>query len=434
MEIFVRSPSVPTNFMMSRRPASALAALLLASLVDAIASTPDFQAVNAAFGAELFSDDNLWDDDAEALAKRLGWPRESLTSTDSSFRKYQPDDARILGCRPHSTVLLAELGTPSSLSLVFANKGDSVVYTKRNSDRATLRLKDGQVRDLQRSIRNDAKSLAEGLTTLFGDPVPDRFGQGRQTREMVKRWDWNGHAFLLASPRDEYVALRILPIESANAGGRSRIPDSEIRRRVADRIERRPNGDVILRDMPMVNQGPKGYCVPATWERAMRYMGVPADMYVLAMAGQTSEGGGTSVSAIAAGARDSIVASGRSIENASIKPDPIGISRYIDRGLPIMWAMFSTDEFNNAANSRKSARAEMADPAAWKQQLLEARRAARRFRPDRNSGHVCMIIGYNKQTGEIAVSDSWGPAYAERWVTPEEASAVSQGSFQVINF
>ena len=59
--------------------------------------------------------------------------------------------------------------------------------------------------------------------------------------------------------------------------------------------------------------------------------------------------------------------------------------------------------------------------------------AARRFRVDRASGHVCMIIGHNKQTGEIAVSDSWGPEYAERWVTPEEARAVSQGTFQVIN-
>jgi hypothetical protein len=403
-------------------------------MAGAQASTPGFQSVNQAFGTELFTDDNLWDDKAEDVAKRLGWPRESRTSTDSSFRKYPPAEARILGCRPHSKALLAEDGKPSSLSLVFANKGDSVVHTTRNSDRDTMRLKKEQVRELQRSLREDGKKLADSLSTLFGDPAPDSFGQGRQTREFVKRWDWNGHAFLLATPRDEYVALRVMPSESADAGGRSRIPDGEIRRRIATRVERRPNGDVILKDMPMVNQGPKGYCVPATWERAMRYMGVPADMYVLAMAGQTGEGGGTSTAAIAAGARQAIVFAGRTMETASLRLDPVGIARYIDRGLPIMWAMFSTDEFNTAANSRKKPRAEMSDPAAWKQQLAGARRAARRFRIDRASGHVCMIIGYNKQTGEIAVSDSWGPEFAERWVTQEEASAVSQGSFQVINF
>jgi len=420
--------------MMSRRPAPAVSALLLALLAAARASDPGFEAVNRAFGAELFADCHLWDDDSEAVAKRLGWPRESLTSTDSSFRKYQPVDARILGCRPHSTVLLAEQGAPSGLSLVFANKGDSVLHGTRISDRGARRLRDEQVRNLQRSIREDGKNLAEVLTTLFGEPVADRFGQGRQTRENVKRWDWNGHAFLLAAPREEYVALRIMPGESADAGGKSRIPDSEIRKRIAARVESRPNGDVVLKDMPMVNQGPKGYCVPATWERAMRYMGVPADMYVLAMAGQTGEGGGTSVAAIAAGARESIVSSGRSLEKIPLKLDPRGVSKYIDRGVPIMWAMFSTAEFNNAANSRKKSRAQMSDPADWKSQLAEARKAARKFRIDRASGHVCMIIGYNKQTGEIAVSDSWGPEFAERWVTHEEASAVSQGSFQVINF
>jgi hypothetical protein len=36
----------------------------------------------------------------------------------------------------------------------------------------------------------------------------------------------------------------------------------------------------------MVDQGPKGYCVPATFERAMRTMGIDADMYLLAMVGQ----------------------------------------------------------------------------------------------------------------------------------------------------
>jgi hypothetical protein len=39
-----------------------------------------------------------------------------------------------------------------------------------------------------------------------------------------------------------------------------------------------------------------------------------------------------------------------------------------------------------------------------------------------------MIIGYNRETGEIAISDSWGPEFAERWLTLEEAEAISQGS------
>jgi hypothetical protein len=435
MEIFPKSPSVPATFMSQRRSFPFFIALLILGTLHAQDSTPSAADVNSALGVKLFDDDNLWDDDANATAQRLDWPLESETSTDSSFRKYPGSEERILDCRPYSTVLLAEQGSPSSLSLVFANKGDAVVYSTSESDRATIRTKNKQVRDLPKLIREDKNQIQSALTELFGEPVVDRYGQGRETRENVKRWDWNGHAFLLASPRDEYVALRIMPTASADAGGKSRILDSKIRARVSARVENRPNGDVILKDMPMVNQGPKGYCVPATWERVMRYMGIPADMYVLAMAGETKEGGGTNLTDIAEGARESVIRSGRKIEQVKIKPDPINISKYIDRGLPLIWAMFSTNEFNEAANSRKKMRLETSiDSKDWKKTLSEARKSARKFKKYTDTAHVCMIVGYNKETGEIAVSDSWGPEFAERWVTPEEAEAVSQDDFQVISF
>ena len=435
MEFFPKSPSVPATFMSQRRSFPFFIALLILGTLHAQDSTPSAADVNSALGVKLFDDDNLWDDDANATAQRLDWPLESETSTDSSFRKYPGSEERILDCRPYSTVLLAEQGSPSSLSLVFANKGDAVVYSTSESDRATIRTKNKQVRDLPKLIREDKNKIQSALTELFGEPVVDRYGQGRETRENVKRWDWNGHAFLLASPRDEYVALRIMPTASADAGGKSRILDSKIRARVSARVENRPNGDVILKDMPMVNQGPKGYCVPATWERVMRYMGIPADMYVLAMAGETKEGGGTNLTDIAEGARESVIRSGRKIERVKIKPDPINISKYIDRGLPLIWAMFSTNEFNEAANSRKKMRLETSiDSKDWKKTLSEARKSARKFKKYTDTAHVCMIVGYNKETGEIAVSDSWGPEFAERWVTPEEAEAVSQDDFQVISF
>ncbi len=413
--------------------AAGLAALGFAATL-ACASVPSAVDVNTALGLELFSDQPLWEESAAAVADRLGWPAESSTSNDASFRKYPGEQDRILGARPHSTVLHAEDGKPSSLSLVFANKGDAVVYTTPDSNRDAMRLKNEQVREIKRAIQEDKRLLGETLEKLFGEPKADRFGQGRETRENVKRWDWDGHAFLLAAPRDEYVALRIMPVESADVGGKSRVPDSEIRKRVSARVERRPNGDVILKDMPMVNQGPKGYCVPATWERVMRYMGVPADMYVLAMAGGTGMGGGTSVDAIAAGARESIVRSGRKIENATARTEPLGVSKYIDRGLPLMWAMFSTDEFNTAANARIAERRAMSSPEDWNKSLQAARKAAKKWIRERASAHVCLITGYNKSTGEIAISDSWGDAFAERWITAEEAEAVSQGSFQLITF
>ena len=411
-----------------------LAGFLLFAFVKFAAGATTPSEVNAAFGVEIFTDENLWDDDVSALAERLEWPLESQTSTDSSFRKYPDSSARLIGCRSYSNALYGEMGRVSGISFLFANKGDAVDTLKEDANARDVREVKEQIRDYKKGIQDDKKNLTLALTKLFGEPVPDRFGQGRQTTELVKRWDWGGHAFLLAAPRDEYVAIRIMPVESAKAGGRTRTSDADMKSRVESRVEKRPNGDVILKDIPMVNQGPKGYCVPATWERVMRYMGVPADMYVLAMAGESGAGGGTSLEAIREGARQSIINSGRRVVQEQVKFDALSMARYIDKGLPIIWGMFSTEEFNAAANSRQAARAGEPDPAAWKKELAEARKSARKFHADKSKAHVCLIIGYNKQTGEVALSDSWGPAFAERWVTFEEAKAVSQDAFYVIQF
>jgi hypothetical protein len=250
----------------------------------------------------------------------------------------------------------------------------------------------------------------------------------------VQRWDWRGHAFLLSAPRSEYVTLRILPSAEADSGGKSRLADNVIRERAAAGVERRPNGDVILSALPMVNQGPKGYCVPATWERAMRWMGVPADMYVLAMAGNTEAGGGTSGQDIMWGARDAVTRAGRRLDSPSLKLAPSAVAKFIDRGLPVMWAMFSTPDFNRAVDGRVVARREMTDPRAWSASLQAARAAGKQLAKDPESAHLCMITGYNETTGELAISDSYGPGFEERWMTVEEAAAVSQGLFYVIEF
>ncbi len=423
--------------MLSHRPTVRNLAMVLllsaAGLVRADAP-PDFAAMNEAFGIALWSDGSLWDDPAAETATRLGWPVESATSTDSSFRKYPGAADLVLGTRPYSLALYGEEEKVARVSMMFANKGDSVAGELLAGDaRATKDLKKS-IKSARAAIQQDAATIEGRLTALLGPPTADRFGQGRQTRESVKRWDWNGHAILLAAPEDEYVAVRILPSTVADLGGRSRLPDAELRSRLLSRVEKRPNGDVVLKDMPMVDQGPKGYCVPATWERVMRYMGIPADMYVLAMAGDTTAGGGTSIDAITAGAREAVMRGGRRLDPENGKISIRTVRKYIDRGLPLMWAMYSMDALNKDLNARMVTRKAMEDPTAWTKSLDPARKAAKKIPVDINQGHMCMIIGYNEKTGEIAVSDSWGPDFAERWITEEEANAVSQGALMAINF
>ena len=77
-------------------------------------------------------------------------------------------------------------------------------------------------------------------------------------------------------------------------------------------------------------------------------------------------------------------------------------------------------------------RTAVTDWAAWKNNgLTEARNTIRELStiPQgqiRMQPYTCLVTGYNDRTGEIAVSNPWGPTYNEGWLTQEETQAVVQ--------
>lgn len=416
---------------------------------------PGWESLNDAFGIQLWQDDSLWDDKDGEAAKRLKLREESRTlwedeksddksvspllqrlipeeksmmSEEASFRRYPSKKDLILGTRAYSFALYAKNGKVAYISIVFANKGD---IKELSSDSGV------NWRNYNKIIIENGKKLKQKLTSVLGKSKTDKFGQGKATGEVVERWDWNGHSILLAMPEDEYAALRVVPSEVADSMGKpDKISDVKLREILEKRVKRRKNGDVIITGIPMVNQGQKGYCVPATWERYLRYVGIPADMYVLAMAGDTGVTGGTSIDAMANGAEQLVRKNRRSIKQLnfhSIKARKF--SKYIDKGLPVMWSMVSEEERNNKITKRSKKRLTVSDWNKWIEELVPVRKSAKQMIINKLKGrHVCLIIGYNKRTKEIAISDSYGPEYAERWITEEEAQAISRDDFRIIKW
>lgn len=395
------------------------------------------EAVNEAVGQPLFAEGALWEASAEEVAAKLGLKPESKTKTASSFRSYTKDDFMLFGAHPYSVAMYAENDRVTNLSLVYANKGD--LFSAKGSgemhfDKNTPPEEAAQI--VKKAMDKDLAAITEKLTKQLGEPKKDRFGEGPNKigRMNVQRWDWRGHSILLAEAEGEYVGIQIVTSAVADAGGKSaRTSDAIIRAQALANVEKRPNGDVVIGDIPMVDQGPKGYCVPATAERAMRYLGVPADMYILANAGNTGFGGGTSVNELLQGMAPLIRNKGRSFDAWKGELKLKEIAKYIDKGVPVLWTLFSTDEFNDRANKRLKERAGMPSAAAWKTKVA-AEAGSSPLRKDRESGHVVLIIGYNKDTNEIAFSDSWGERYKERWMTLPEAEQVSQQYFYVVGF
>lgn len=370
------------------------------------------------------------------MARRLGLNLESATALDESYRRYASEEARILGRRPYSIALNAMNGKPVALNMVFANKGDSVGdLTRAAPGRTAPRASLSAQRDYRKAIRDDDTAIRETLTALLGAPTPQKMSAGREMRERALRWNWNGHAILLVSARDEYVAVRILPAADLDFPERAvKLSKRTMKERLGERVVRRENGDVILRDLPMTDQGPKGFCVPATMERVLRYFGIPADMYLLAMAAQTQPGGGTTIPDILQAVADPVWRAGRTIRSENGPPDLARVARWIESGLPIMWGIYTSETIDRRISEHTRARKTVTDWAQWANMLKPSRKDARRLAQEAKSGHICLIIGFNQATGELALSDSWGPGYEERWIPLEEAKAISQGRMALISW
>lgn len=414
---------------------------VLTGVWSAAASTPEPAAtpeqINGLAGVPLFSGEHMiWEEDADAVAKRLRLPRESLTTNDASYRIYPPEDATIFGRRAYSVAMSARGGKPTALSVIFANKGDSVgQFAPSAPGRLPPRVPSSVLRDYRKAISEDEKAITEALTSLIGAPRAQKLSQGSKLQEKALRWDWNGHAILLVSVRDEYAAVRIVPTTELDAPeGVERIKDRDLKGQLAERVERRPNGDVILRDLPMVDQGPKGFSVPATMERMLRYLGIPADMYMLAMAANTQPGGGTTIRDVLWAVSDPVRRAGRKVVPETGRPDINRVAKWIESGLPILWAIATSDAVDSRINEHAAARTKVADWEEWSASLKPARQNARKLARAGDQGHVCLIIGFNRETGELALSDSWGPGSAERWITIEEAAAISQGAMAVVSW
>ncbi len=392
--------------------------------------------MNEVAGWALFADDQpLWQEDAAVVAQRLGLAEESRTSVDASYRIYPPEDARIFGRRVYSISLTAREGRPTALTFIFANKGDSLGVFARSAPGERAPRTGQALRDYRKAINEDEKAIAGQLTELAGVPRPQKTGQGTKLQEKAQRWDWNGHAILLAGVRDEYVAVRVMPpTDLDEADATPRVSDRELKEQLRQRVERRPNGDVVLRDLPMVDQGPKGFCVPATMERMLRYLGIPADMYLLAMAANTQPGGGTTIREVLWAVGDAVRRNRRRIVSESGRPDLDRVAGWIESGLPILWAINTSDQVDAHINEHTEKRLAVTDWTAWNDSLKSQRREARQFGREGREGHVCLITGFNRATGEIALSDSWGPQTAERWITVEEAGAISQGEMAVVTW
>ena len=391
--------------------------------------------INETIGHPLFEGNNiLWEQSVDTIGQRLRWRQESSNPTSISYRSYPRPNYGFLNAHPYCCTLYADqAGKASHFSLVFANKGDFGSTVGSGEDHFKPQGELPTPKDLNQAIDQDVESITNKLSEALGEADTQYYGE-KEDRRKVQRWDYSEHSFILSKKDDEYAHLLIVPKTVADNEGKVKlINDRDMRSLLAANVEKRENGDTLITNIPMVNQGPKGYCAPATFERAMRYVNIPADMYLLATLA-TSPGGGTNSSRLADESKRIVRSKARKIRDLDLSNDLSfkTVAKYVDKGVPLLWQMSSLPPYNNIANKRTKERESVTDFTKWTTDIAaEAEEIAGTLRPNSNF-HICMIVGYNEATQELAVSDSWGPGYELRWIHIDIAKQVTtRGGFVI---
>lgn len=296
------------------------------------------------------------------------------------------------------------------LDIIYANKGDSAKQKKVN-----------------RTISRTAKELSGTLTKLYGPEKRKNYGmKNMQTR--VSYWDAGNGEILLDFIRSEYVIVHInmapaTPQEVEKEQSPKHIKGKDF----SDNVKTNKFGDAFIPNIPMINQGSKGYCVPATVERVLRYYGITdLNMHQIADKANTGKGGGTSLNNVISALTPVCNATGlKKVLTGDVKLQTV--KRHIDRGCPLFWVMYTNPEYEEIRNQSRRERSKYTNPKEWL-------KVTRKFKaPSKGGSHMCLIIGYNEKTDEIAVTNSWGDHEIQpSWVPVKIARKVSQGKTFVL--
>lgn len=321
-------------------------------------------------------------------------------------------------------------------------------------------------------------SAQEALTRWSAaPPSPVRELRGpANTRVYARAWVRAPHQVILqwsigANGVPEFIRMRMTP--SSTAGGASgtaaatmaiqtsaTAPRAVLLHSAAlrARVRRESTGDLLLPDVPMVDQGQKGYCAAAVTERVLRYYGRDFDQHQVAqMAGSTAEGG-TSGEALV----ESVSRIARGLDLNFRKLIEMEVQEYLrliedynraarKKNLPpfehdLMIDVDLMYRTMDAATLRevRAARAVnmrqffasvqenigMGVPLLWGVVLGIVGETPEL--PQAAGGHMRLIIGCNPRTQEILYSDSWGSGHALKRMPLADAWAITTGLYTML--
>ncbi len=263
--------------------------------------------------------------------------------------------------------------------------------------------------------------------------------------------------------RAEFIRLRVANV---GAGARNAVAATSTagsttpvgRSSLVSNVKREESGDVVIANVPMVDQGPKGYCAVATAERVFKYYGIPVDQHEMAQVADTTDGGGTSPDKMLAALNklegrmgvsvrviedwefkkfmDKVAdynKEAKKVKKPEVDASPRGNTIYINEIIEQMdgevLKVARTERDRSGFGKFQRTVASLIDqgiPIMWSVSLglLPEKEI-----PQASGGHMRLIIGYNAKTSELIYSDSWGAEHALKRMPIANAYTMTNGTY-----
>ena len=231
--------------------------------------------------------------------------------------------------------------------------------------------------------------------------------------------------------------------------------------KIKDNVTKSPNGDVYIDNVPMVDQGQKGYCAAAVSERVLRYYGNTVDEHEIAQQAGTTAEGGTSVSAMKEVVKTVGQKHGLGFQSVVSMSAGIGdledeIARYnkaakAEKAKEISLDQFTHGNMINVSEMREAMDAKVVYRMRQKDARLKKFSAGVRqqvnagipvfwgvtlglfpekgVNPQSRGGHMRLIIGYNDKKKEILFTDTWGEGHELKRMPEDWAFAITHDAF-----